>query len=159
MNYYWAVYTVHRMTLQNHTSSMPNRSVLWMHAVTSTPYHECTQSHQLRTMNARGHIKSVLWMNAVKSTPYHECTECVDSVKSLSIQFNQKVFWTSCVHSWYGVGVTAFIHRTELMWFCKVTLRSTKISIKWLWLVKVTLEVNKRRLMVFCWSCDEGPLK
>ncbi len=52
----------------------------------------------------------------------------------------------------------------------KVTLRSwcdlvnwphriKKVSIKWLWPVKVTLEIIKRRLLVFCWSCDESPLK
>ncbi len=52
----------------------------------------------------------------------------------------------------------------------KVTLRSwcdlvnwphgiKKISIKWLWPVKVTLEIIKRRILVFCWSCDESPLK
>ncbi len=45
----------------------------------------------------------------------------------------------------------------------KTTQRSlwhlnTKISVKWLWPVRVTLEVIKRRLMVFYWSCDEGPL-
>ncbi len=52
----------------------------------------------------------------------------------------------------------------------KVTLRSwcdlvkwpygvKKIRIKWLCPVKVTLEVIKRHLKVFCWSCDEGHLK
>ncbi len=51
-----------------------------------------------------------------------------------------------------------------------VTLRSScdrvkwpygvkKISIKWLWPVKVTLKVIKRRLKVFCWSSDGVPLK
>jgi len=138
------------MTLRNHTSRMPNRinSVPWMHAVTSTPYHEWTRSHQLRTMNERGHTNSVPWMHAV-------CR-----LRQVTfIQFNQRIFWANCVHSWYGVGVTAFIHGTELMRFGKVTLRSKKISIKWLWPVKVTLEVIKRRLMVFCWPCDEGPLK
>ncbi len=50
-------------------------------------------------------------------------------------------------------------HFTELMWPRKVTLRSKKISIKWLWSVKVTLKVIKRRLLVFCWSCDGVPLK
>jgi hypothetical protein len=50
-------------------------------------------------------------------------------------------------------------HFTELMWPRKVTLRSQKISIKWLWPVKVTLKVIKRRLKVFCWSCDGVPLK
>ena len=34
-----------------------------------------------------------------------------------------------------------------------------KISMKWLWPVKVTLKVIKRRLKVFCWSCDGVPLK
>ncbi len=34
-----------------------------------------------------------------------------------------------------------------------------KISIKWLWPVKVTLKAIKRRLQVFCWSCDGVPLK
>ncbi len=55
--------------------------------------------------------------------------------------------------------MTVFIHGTELMRFGKVTLRSTKISIQWLWPVKVILKVMKRRPKVFCWSCDEGPLK
>ncbi len=34
-----------------------------------------------------------------------------------------------------------------------------KISIKWPLPVKVTLEVIKRHPKVFCWSCDEDPLK
>ncbi len=34
-----------------------------------------------------------------------------------------------------------------------------KISIKWLWPVKATLKVIKRRQQVFCWSCDGVPLK
>ena len=51
------------------------------------------------------------------------------------------------------------VHFTELMWQRKVTLRSKKIRIKWLWPVKVTLKVIKRHLLVFCWSCDVVPLK
>ncbi len=147
-----SLHWIHGVTWQNHTCSMPNRinSVPWMHAVTSTPYHECTRSHQLRTIDERGgHTNAVSWMHTV-------CW-----LRQVTfIQFNQKIFWTNCVHLWYGVGVTVFIHGTELMRFGKVTLQSTNLSIKWLWLVKVTLEVIKRRhLMVFCWSCDEGPLK
>ncbi len=38
-------------------------------------------------------------------------------------------------------------------------MRIKKISIKWLWPVKVTLEIIKRRLLIFCWSYDESPLK
>ncbi len=34
-----------------------------------------------------------------------------------------------------------------------------KISIKWRLPVKVTLEVIKQHPKVFCWSCDEDPLK
>ncbi len=34
-----------------------------------------------------------------------------------------------------------------------------KISIKWLLPVKVTLEVIQQDPKVFCWSCDEDPLK
>ncbi len=37
--------------------------------------------------------------------------------------------------------------------------RVKKISIKWLLPVKVTLKVIKRHFKVFCWSCDEDPLK
>ncbi len=51
------------------------------------------------------------------------------------------------------------IQCTELVWQRKVTLRSQKISIKWLWPVKVTLKVIKRRLKVFRWSCDGVLLK
>ncbi len=135
----------HGMTLRNHTNSLP-----WMLTVTSTSYMndhghinsvpEWTRSHLLHTVNERGHTNSVPWMHAV--CRLHKAT------------FIQ----TNCVHSWYGVGVTAFIHGTELMRFGKVALRSTKISIKWLWPVKVTLEVIKWRTIVFCWSCDEGHL-
>jgi len=32
-------------------------------------------------------------------------------------------------------------------------------SKKRLWPVTITLEVIKRRLMVFCWSWNEGPLQ
>ncbi len=124
------------MNARGHINSVP-----WMTAVTSTPYHEWPRSHQLRTMNDRGHTNSVPWMHAVCRLP-----------KATFIQ-------TNFVHSWYGVGVTAFIHGTELMRFGKVALRRTKISMKWLWPVKVTLEVIKRRTIVFCWSCDEGHLK
>ncbi len=57
------------------------------------------------------------------------------------IQFNQRFFWTNCVDSWYGIGVTTIVHGTELIRFGKVTLRSTKISKTGLDPVKVTYEV------------------
>jgi hypothetical protein len=103
------------MTLRNHTSRMPNRinSVPWMHAVTSTPYLEWTRSHQLRTMNERGHTNSVPWMNAVTPTPYHECTQYVDSVKPLLFR------------------PIAYIHGTELVWQCSFMVRSWCNLVKW----------------------------
>ncbi len=98
------------------------------HEVTLTPYHEWTRTHQLLTMNAH-------------------------SLSTLSSYFHS-VYSEDLLYQLYGAGVTAFIHGTELMRLGKVTLRSTKISIRWLWPVKMTLEVIKRRLMVLCWSCD-----
>ncbi len=44
-------------------------------------------------------------------------------------------------------------HFTELMWPRKVTLRSQKISIKWLWPVKVTLKVIWWFFADLCWWC------
>ncbi len=140
---------------------------------TGTTWNDFAELHQLRTMNARGHINSVPWMTAVTSTPYHEWTlshylrtvnECglTNSVPWMHAvcRLRKATFIkTNCVHSWYGVGVTAFIHGTEFMRFGKVALGSTKISKKWLWPVKVTLEVIKRHTIVFCWSCDDGHLK
>jgi hypothetical protein len=64
-------------------------------------------------MNVRGHTNSGLWMYAV----------CWLRQVTL-IQFSERIFWTNCVHSWYGVGVTAYIHGTELMWLRKVMVRS-----------------------------------
>jgi hypothetical protein len=103
------------MTLRNHASLMPNRinSVPWMHAVTSTPYHEWTRSHQLRTMNERGHTNSVPWMNAVTPTPYHECTQFVDSVKPPLFR------------------PIAYIHGTELVWQRSFMVRSWCNLVKW----------------------------
>ncbi len=95
-------------------------------------------------------INFVPWMNAFTSTPYHDFTW---SHHLRIIQYNQRIFWTNCVHlwcdrihSWYG-GVDAI---------CLSDLTEYK---KWLWPVKVTFEVIMRRLMVIRWSYDEGPLK
>ncbi len=139
---YTTVYSVHRNHIEWLCGITPAA-----YKIASTPYYDFTRSYQLRTMTLRGHTNSVPWMHAV-------CW-----LRQVTfIQFKQRIIWTNCLHSWYGVGVTAVIHGTELMQFGKMTLRSTKISLKWLWPVKVTLEVIKRRLLVFCWSCDEGPL-
>ncbi len=117
---------------------------------------QCT--HQLRTMALCGQINSVKSLYAITPTPYHECTQLV-----------QKILWLNWIKVAWWSQQTVYIHGTELvglhtfmvrlMWPRKVTLRSTKIKVKWLWPVKVTLKVIKRRLKVFCWSCEEGPLK
>ncbi len=87
---------------------------------TETPYHECTRSHQLRTMTLRCHINSVPWMNAVTPTPYHECTQFADSVKSLSFSLTRGSF-----------GPIAYIHGTELVWLRSFMVRSWWDLVKW----------------------------
>ncbi len=126
--------------------------------IASTPYHECTQSHQLRAMNDRGYSNSVPWMYTVTQTLYHEWpgSHQLRTMNARSLSTPSSHFHSD--QSWYRVGVTPVIHGTELMRFCNVALRTTKIRIKWLWPVNVTLEIIKRRLLVFCWSCDELPL-
>ena len=71
-----------------------------------TPQGHFTKSHQLRTMNERCHTNSIPWMYA--------------------IGLNKSCFpeSTNCVHSWYGVSVTAFIHSTELVWPRSFMVRS-----------------------------------
>ncbi len=85
----------------------------WLCGITPTPYHESSQSHQLRTMNERGHTNSVPWMNAVTPTPYHECTKFVDSVKPLLFR------------------TMAYIHGTELVWQRSFMVRSWCDLVKW----------------------------
>jgi hypothetical protein len=127
--------------------------------IASIPYHEWTRSHQLPTMNERGHINSVPWMNEIAPTPYYEWPQFVDSVKSLSFSLTSGFFGPiTFIHGTELVWPRSFLARSWCVWFGEVTLRSTKISIKWLWPVKVTLEAIKQRLMVFYWSSDEGPL-
>ncbi len=60
-------------------------------------------------MNERCHTNSVPWMFAVG--------------------LNKSGFTesTNCVHSWYGVGVTAFIHATELVWPRSFIVRLTEL--------------------------------
>ncbi len=119
----------------------------------------------LRKVTLPNRINYVSWMNAVTSTPYHECTQlvhkilCLNWIKVNKLHSFMVRSWCDLVKSWYGVDVTVFIHGRELMrfgigllWFRKVTLYVVSP-------VKVTLEVIKWCLMVFCRSCDEDPLK
>jgi hypothetical protein len=50
-------------------------------------------------------INSVKSLYVVTSTPYYECTRSHQLRKVSFIQLNHKIFWTNCVHSFYGVGV------------------------------------------------------
>ncbi len=83
--------------------------------ITSISYHECTRSHQLRTMNARGHINSEPWMNVVTPSLYHECTQFVDSVKPLSFSLSRRSFQP-----------IAYIDGTKFVW-----LRSFMVNAIW----------------------------
>ncbi len=78
------LYSVHRNHLE------------WLCGIESTPYLECTRSHQLRKVTLRGHTNSVPWMYAIgpKNRLSKLCTFIVRS-------------WCDHVHSWYGVIVTA----------------------------------------------------
>ncbi len=102
------IFLLRKFTLPNRINSVP-----WMNGVTPTPYHEWTESHQLRTMNERSHINSVPWMYAI-------------GPKNPLVNLNENDLTESanCVNSWYGVGVTALIHGTEWMWLRKVMVRS-----------------------------------
>ena len=108
----------------------------------------------------------ILWFNWMKvtlrsrKTAYIHCTELVWP-RTFKVRS-----WCNRVEWLYGVGLCLLyctvLYCTVLyctVWPRKLTLRSQKISIKWLWPVKVTLKVIKRQLLVFCWSCDEGHLK
>jgi hypothetical protein len=76
------------LTMLNHTSHIPNfhqlrtmtlrghiDSVPWLYDITSTPYHEWTHSHQLRTMNSHSLL--------TPSSHFHS--------------LNQMIFWPNCV--------------------------------------------------------------
>jgi hypothetical protein len=160
------IFLLRKVTLRGHINSLkwrPHPEPPWTKGGGTQAWHSvysvlCTKETQnpptkwilLYTVHCTvySRINSVKSLYAVTPTPYYECTQFVDSVKSLSFSETIGFF-----------GPIAYIHSTELVWLRWVTLRSTKISIKWLWPVKVTLKVIKRRLMIFCWSFDEGPLK
>jgi hypothetical protein len=108
MNYYCTLYSVHR----NHVEWLCGITPATCQ-ITSTPYNECTRSHQLRTMNERGHTNFVPWMNAVTPTPYHECTQFVDTVKPLLFR------------------PITYIHGTELVWQHSFMVWSWCDLVKW----------------------------
>ncbi len=90
--------------------------------IASTSYHECTQSHQLRTMNARGPINSVPGtMNVRSHTNSVPWMHAVCRLRQVTfIQFNQRSF-----------GPIAYIHGTELVWLRSFIVQSWCDLVKW----------------------------
>ncbi len=145
-----------------------------------TAYIQCTELVWLRTFIVRSWCNRVEWLYRVNATVH--CTVyskihlvggfCVSLYVAQSRQSARLFLQSSELVPqpqemvspllWFRGGDTLAcgwgVHFAELMWPRKVTLRS-KIRIKWLWPVKVTLKVIKRRLLVFGWSCDVVPLK
>jgi hypothetical protein len=142
-NYYCILlYSEHR----NHTEWLCGITPA-AYQIASTPYHECTQSHQLRTMTLHGHINSLPWMNAVTSTPYHEWkwshqlrtmnenghTNSVPWMKMVTLtpyhewmQFVESVKSLSFSLTTGFFGPIVYIHGTELMRFGNVTFTEYK---------------------------------
>ncbi len=123
--------------------------------ITPTPYKECTQL-----------VQKILWFNWMKMTLRSQQTAYIHSTELVWPRTFIVRSWCNRVEWLYGVGLCLLyctvLHCTVLyctVWPRTLTLRSQKISIKWLWPVKVTFKVIKWRLLVFCWSCDEGHLK
>ncbi len=52
-------------------------SVRSLYQIASTPYHEWTQSHQLRTMNVRNWPKKAFWLSWMKMTWRSQQTACI----------------------------------------------------------------------------------
>jgi hypothetical protein len=112
-SHFMLIFVLRKVTLPNRINSVP-----WMHAVTPTPYHECTQS-----------VQKTFWLNWMKVTWRSRPTACIHGTELVWLRSFIVRSWCDCVHSWYGVDVTACIHGTELMrfgmplvWFCKVIL-------------------------------------
>jgi hypothetical protein len=94
----------------------------------STPHHEWMRLQQLWTKNVRNWPK--------KSSGYVNESDLMES--------------TNCVNSWYGVGVNAFIHNTELMWCRKAMVQS------WCDLVKSWYGVDESLVCGWCDSAKSG---
>ncbi len=99
----------------------------------------------------KNRINSVPWMNAVTPTPYHECTQLVP--KKFSDYTEWK--WLDGVDKLrsfmvrYGVGLTAVIHVTELMWPHSFMIRSWCDRVKPWYGVDVTAFIPGTELMRF----------
>jgi hypothetical protein len=103
-------------------------------------------------------VQIILWFNWMKvtyrsrQTAYIYITELVWPHTFIVRSWCNRVEWL------YGVCL-CLLYCTVLYDFVNWLYGVKKISIQWLWPVKVTLKVIQRWLLVFCWSCDEGHLK
>ncbi len=135
--------------------------LLYSTQCTQKPLRVTLRNHTSHKQNRINSINSVKSLYSVRPTPYHECTQLVQKILLLNwIKVTLRSQQTAYIHSTELVWPRTFMERSccnrlKWLWLCGVL----KISIKWLWPVKVTLKVIKRRLRVFCWSCEEGPLK
>jgi hypothetical protein len=108
-------------------------------------------------------VQKILLFNGMKVTLQSRKTAYIHSTELVWPRTFKVLSWCNRVEWFYRVGLCLLYCTVE---YCTVLYdqvnwlyRVNKISIKWLWQLKVTLKVIKRRLLVFCWSCDEGHLK
>ena len=141
-------FSSHLKWISSQDQQKTNRRRLIIYKVTLTGQSHFMLIFVLRKVTLRNHTNSVEWMYAIGPK---------NPMVSLNESDFMELVWprTFIVRSWCNrvewlYGVNATVH---------CTVYSKKISIKWLWSVKVTLKVIKRRLKVFCWSCDGVPLK
>ncbi len=144
------------------------RHSTWSHQL----YNECTQL-----------VQKILWFNWMKVTLRNRQTAYIHSTELVWPRTFIVRSWCNRVEWLYGFGLCLLyctvlyctvlyctvLYCTVLyctVLYCTVLYNRVnwlygvkKISIKWLWPVKVTLKVIKRRLKVLCWSCDGVPLK
>ncbi len=129
------------------------------------------------------HGTELMWQRAfmVRSWCDLACCWC-DSAKSFCVHctvYTLQLIWR-IFYIMYRNPLIPYVRTQPWLMICKtgttlsnstkVTLRSWCDLVKWpygvkknriklLWPVKVTLEVIKRRLQIFCWSCDRGYFK
>ncbi len=107
-SHFMLIFVLRKVTLPNRINSVP-----WMHAVTPTPYHECTQS-----------VQKTFWLSWMKVTWRSRQTACIHGTELVWLRSFMVRSWCDRVHSWYGVDVTACIHGTEMMWLRAFMVRS-----------------------------------
>ncbi len=105
------IFVLRKVTLQNRINSVP-----WMNEVTPATYHAWTHL-----------VQEILWINWMTVTEQSRQTVFIHGTRPTWPSSFMVHGWCDCVKSWYGAGVTSFIHGVELMsfgvqlvWFCTV---------------------------------------